>query len=106
MDYSKLTVTQLTAVSNVFMQIDTFIKDDLPPNFADMLSEYLQMDEIERMQLQSDMAVKANFKAYAQAIGNEGMADALEKVANDMAKMDTRSLNEIAKGGLSKMAEK
>ena len=64
------------------------------------------MDESDRIQLQSDMAVKANFKAYAQAIGNEGMADALEKVANDMAKMDTKSLNEIVKGGLSKMAEK
>ena len=106
MDYSKFTTSQLTATANAFMQIDALLDDDLPPDFPQLLTEYLEMDESDRIQLQSDMAVKANFKAYAQAIGNEGMADALEKVANDMAKMDTKSLNEIVKGGLSKMAEK
>lgn len=106
MDYSKLTITQLTATANAFMQIDILLEDDLPPDFPSMLAEYLEMDEMDRMQLQSEMAAKANFRAYAETLGNEGMADALEKVASDMSKMDSKSLNEIAKGGLAKVAEK
>lgn len=106
MDYGKLTTTQLTACANAFFQIDALMQDDLPPNFPEMLTEYMAMDEADRMQLQSEMSAKANFKAYAQALGNEDMAEALEKVASDMAKMDSRSLNEIAKGGLSKVAVK
>lgn len=106
MDYGKLTLTQLTATANAFMQIDALMEDDLPPNFAELLTEYLEMDEADRMQLQSEMSAKANFKAYAQALGNEGMADALEKVAADMAKMDAKALKGIAEGGLSKVAEK
>ena len=106
MDYSKLTLTQLPATVNAFRQFDSLIDDDLPPNFSELLSEYLAMKEEDRMQLQSEMSAKANFKAYAQTLGNEGMADALQRVASDMAKMDSKSLGEIAKGGLSKIAEK
>ena len=106
MDYSKLTPTQLTATANAFMQIDALLEDDLPPDFPQLLAEYLEMDEFDRMQLQSEMSAKANFKAYAQALGNADMAEALEKVAADMAKMDAKSLGEIANGGLSKVAVK
>jgi len=106
MDYSKLTISQLTATANAFMQIDQLMQDDLPPNFPELLTEYLGMEEADRMQLQSEMSAKANFKAYAQALGNEDMAEALEMVASDMAKMDAKSLDELAKGGLSKVAEK
>lgn len=106
MDYGKLTTTQLTATANAFMQIDALMQDDLPPNFSELLTEYLTMDEADRMQLQSEMAAKANFKAYAESLGNEGMAEALEKVASDMAKMDSKALRDIAEGGLSKVVEK
>lgn len=106
MDYSKLTTVQLTACTNAFFQIDALMQDDLPPNFAELLSEYLGMKEADRMQLQSEMAAKANFLAYAQTLGNEGMAEALEAVAADMAKMDSKALRGIAEGGLAKVAEK
>ena len=102
MDYSKLTTSQLTATANAFMQIDALMQDDLPPNFPELLTEYRGMDEADRMQLQSEMAAKANFKAYAQALGNADMAEALQKVAEDMAKMDAKALRGIADGGLSK----
>ena len=103
MDYSKLTSTQLTATANAFMQIDALLEDDLPPDFPQLLAEYMGMDETDRMQLQSEMSAKANFKAYAQALGNEDMAEALEKVASDMAKMDAKALRGIAEGGIAKM---
>lgn len=105
MDYSKLTLTQLTATANAFAQIDALMQDDLPPNFAELLTEYLGMKESDRMQLQSEMATKANFLAYAQTLGNEGMAEALEAVAADMAKMDAKALRGIADGGISKLAK-
>lgn len=103
MDYSKLTTMQLTAVANTFRQIDALMEDDLPPDFPQLLAEYLKMDDLERMQLQSEMSAKANFKAYAEAIGNEGMADALEKVAAEMAKMDAKQLKNVADGGIVKL---
>ena len=106
MDYSNLTITQLTATANAFLQIDQLMQDDLPPNFAELLTEYMAMKEADRMQLQSEMAIKANFLAYAQTLGNAEMTDALQKVAADMAKMDAKSLDELAKGGLSKVTEK
>jgi len=105
MDYSKLTTTQLTAISNAFWEIDALLEDDLPPNFTDLLVEYLAMKEEDRMQLKSEMAAKANFMAYAEAMGNSEMAGALQKVASEMAEMDSKSLGEIAKGGLSKLAK-
>ena len=106
MDYSKLTITQLTAMANAFKQIDALMQDDLPDDFPAMLAEYTAMKEADRMQLQTEMAARANFLAYAQTLGNEGMADALQKVAEDMAKMDSKALRSIADGGLSKVAEK
>ena len=106
MDYTNLTTTQLTATANAFVQIDALMQDDLPPEFPSMLAEYMAMKEADRMQLQSEMATKANFLAYAQTLGNEGMADALQKVAEDMSKMDSKALRSIADGGLSKVAEK
>lgn len=106
MEYSNLTTTQLTACANAFMQIDALMQDDLPPNFAELLTEYMGMKETDRMQLQSEMAAKANFLAYAETLGNAEMADALQKVASDMAKMDAKTLRGIAEGGLSKIAEK
>ena len=106
MDYSNLTTTQLTATANAFMQIDALMQDDLPPNFTSMLTEYVGMKEEDRMQLQSEMAAKANFLAYAESMGAPEMANALQKVATDMAKMDAKSLRSIAEGGLSKVAEK
>ena len=106
MDYSKLTTTQLTACANAFRQIDALMEDDLPPEFPSMLSEYLGMEETDRMQLQSEMSAKANFLAYAESMGAPDMADALQKVAEDMAKMDSKALRSIADGGLSKIAEK
>lgn len=105
MDYSKLTTAQLTATANAFMQIDALMQDDLPPEFPSMLAEYLGMKEADRMQLQSEMSAKANFLAYAQTMGAPEMADALQKVAADMAKMDAKALRGIAEGGLSR-AEK
>lgn len=103
MDYSKLTTTQLTATANAFAQIDALMQDDLPPNFSELLTEYLAMDEIDRMQLQNEMSARANFKAYAESIGNADMAEALQKVAEDMAKMDAKALRGIADGGISKL---
>lgn len=102
MDYSKLTTSQLTATANAFAQIDALMQDDLPPIFSELLTEYMAMDEADRMQLQGEMAAKANFRAYAQALGNADMAEALEAVAADMAKMDAKALRSIADGGLSK----
>lgn len=102
MDYSKLTTSQLTATANAFMQIDALMEDDLPPNFPELLTEYMALAEADRMQLQSEMAAKANFRAYAQALGNADMAEVLEAVAADMAKMDAKTLRGIADGGLSK----
>lgn len=106
MDYSKLTTTQLTTTANAFLQIDALMQDDLPPNFPELLVEYLGMKDADRVQLQSEMSAKANFKAYAESIGNADMAEALEAVAADMAKMDAKALRGIAEGGLSKIAEK
>lgn len=105
MDYSELTTTQLTATANAFMQIDALMQDDLPPEFPSMLTEYLDMKEADRMQLQSEMSARANFRAYAESIGNEGMAEALEAVAADMAKMDAKALRGIADNGISKLAK-
>lgn len=102
MDYGKLTASQLTACANAFLQIDALMQDDLPSDFPSMLSEYLGMKEADRMQLQSEMAAKANFLAYAESLGAPEMADALQKMASDMAKMDSKELGEIAKSGLSK----
>ena len=101
MDYSKLTTTQLTACANAFSQIDALMQDDLPPNFAELLAEYLGMKETDRMQLQSEMSAKANFRAYAASIGGADMAEALQKVAEDMAKMDAKALRGIAEGGMT-----
>ena len=106
MDYSNLTLTQLTATANAFAQIDALMQDDLPPNFAELLTEYLGMKDEDRMHLQSEMSAKANFLAYAESMGNAEMADALQKVASDMAKMDSKALRSIADNGLSKVAEK
>lgn len=106
MDYSKLTASQLTATANAFLQIDALMEDDLPPNFAELLGEYMAMDEIDRMQLQSEMAARANFLAYAESMGAPEMVDALQKVAEDMAKMDSKTLKSVASGGISKLAVK
>ena len=105
MDYSKLTATQTMATANAFHQIDALMQDDLPPNFSELLTEYLGMKEADRMQLQSGMAARANFMAYAESMGNAEMADALQKVAEDMAKMDSKTLKSVASGGLSKIAK-
>jgi len=106
MDYSNLTTVELTAVSNAFWQFNEILDDFLPENFPELLMEYVQMDEAERMQLQQEMSAKANFMAYAETLGAPEMADALQKVASDMSKMDSKSLNEIAKSGVSKLATK
>lgn len=102
MDYSKLTTSQLTATANAFAQIDALMQDDLPPNFSELLVEYLEMDESDRMQLQSEMSAKANFKAYAQALGNEDMAEALEAVAVEMSKMSAKDLKNVSIDVLTK----
>jgi len=106
MDYSKLTTMQLTATANAFMQIEMILHDDLPLEFPSMLVEYISMDEDGRMSLRNEMSVKANFLAYAESIGNEGMADALVRIADDMKGMSARELKSVASGGLSKLAEK
>ena len=106
MDYSKLTANQLCVVSNAFLQMDAFMMDDLPDDFPAMLAEYLAMKESDREAIRNEMAARANFLAYAESIGNAEMADALQKVAEDMAKMDSKALMSIAEGGLSKIAEK
>jgi hypothetical protein len=106
MDYSNLSIVELTAVSNAFAQMESILEDFLPANFPKLLEEYLSMDEESRIELLGKMSAKANFMAYAESIGNEGMADALIKVADDMKGMSTRELKSVASGGLSKLAEK
>ena len=106
MDYSKLTANQLCVASNAFMQMDAFMRDDLPDDFPAMLAEYLAMKESDREEIRNEMAARANFMAYAESMGNSGIADALVKVAADLAKMDSKALRGIAEGGLAKVAEK
>ena len=105
MDYTNLTTTQLTAVSNAFLQLDALLQDDLPAEFPDMLAEYLAMDGADRMQLQSEMAARANFQAYAESIGSEGIADALMKVADDLKDMSAKQLGAVKSGGIAGLAK-
>ena len=103
MDVKSLTVSQLTALSNAFMQIDLIMEDDLPENFISMFAEYMAMGKSDRMQLQSELSVKANFLAYAESTGNEGMADALMKVADDLKDMSAKQLDSVRKDGVSSL---
>lgn len=42
---------------------------------------------------------------YAETLGNAEMVDALQKVASDMVKMDSKTLKSVASGGLSKLTK-
>ena len=107
MDYSKMTSSELVALMNAFSHIDIAIADNcLPDGFADYAAEYISADASERASICEGITRLIAFKGYAECIGNEGMADALMKVADDMKGMSARELKSVASGGLSKLAEK
>lgn len=112
MDYSKYTTTQLTAVANMLVQFDSVMMDDLPEDFVDILAEYVEMDEAERAEMQKKILVKANFLAYAELLNDDGdfeksaeIAKAIEKVAEDISKLDSSDLKTIAAGGVDQMTK-
>lgn len=112
MDYSKYTTTQLTAVANMLVQLDCVMMDDLPEDFVDIIAEYAEMDETGRAEIQNRIMTKANFLAYAELLNDDGdfeksseIAKAIEKVADDIAKLDSTDLKSIATGGFDQMTK-
>ena len=107
MDYSKYTAEELYAIHNLFVQTDAYLYDvRLPNGTPELLREFASLGKEEREALMNGILARKNFLAYAESMGNAEMADALQKVASDMAKMDSKELRSIADGGLSKAAEK
>ena len=113
MDYSKLNAEELTVAQQMLAYMDeplrsseAFRPETYIPAFTAMMQEYASADFDGRDEMWSELGKAAYFHAYAESMGAPEMADALQKVAADMAKMDAKSLDELAKGGLSKVAEK
>lgn len=113
MDYSKLNAEELAAAQQMLACIDEVLRsseafrpDVFIPEFASIIQEYSSNDVDGRHEIWSELGRAAAFRSYAEAMGGSEMADALQKVAEDMAKMDSKSLRSIAEGGLSKVAEK
>ena len=113
MDYSKFNAEELAVAQQMLMYVDepmrtgtNFRPDKFPSAFIELLEEYMSLDSDGRDEAWAVLCKEVTFKSYAAAIGNEDISDALMKVADDMAKMDSKSLDAIAKGGLSKMQEK
>jgi len=106
MDYSKYIAEELYAIHNLFVQTDAYLYDvRLPNETPELLHEFASLDKEEREALMNEILARKNFLAYAESMGNADMADALQKVASDMAKMDSKELRGIAEGGLSKVTE-
>lgn len=113
MDYSKLNAEELTVAQQMLACIDevlrsseTFRPNVFIPEFASIIQEYSSNDDDERHEIWSELGRTAAFRSYAEAMGGSEMADALQKVVSDMAKMDAKALRDIAEGGLSKVVEK
>ena len=77
----------------------------MPPNFDELLSEYLAMEPDERAALQSEMHAKAMFRAYAEASGTPEMADALTEMADAMKGMSAKELSEVKTVGIAKLSK-
>ena len=77
-----------------------FIQSALP-----IIELFTSLDEEERHEELNNAYRELNFRSYVESSDNPNIADALMKVAEDMANMDSKSLRSIASGGLAKLAE-
>ena len=113
MDYSKLNAEELAAAQQMLACIDEVLRSSetfrpavFIPEFASIIQEYSSTDVDGRHEIWCELGRAAAFRSYAEAMGGSEMADALQKVAEDMVKMDAKALSEIAKGGLTKVEAK
>lgn len=89
MDYTDWTTVEISTVANTLSQLDSLLDGpgEYPDGFAELLVDYMGMDIAERASLLAELNSKANFRAYADSIGNSDMADALETLAGGMTEM-------------------
>ena len=107
MDYKQFNRTQMVDAIETLTVIDGAMSaHPMPDGFQEYLAEFVSAKPDERSGIINEMTTYFQILTFAEANGNPDMADALMKVADDMAKMDTKSLNDIAKNGLQKVAEK
>lgn len=107
MDYKRLDRTQLVDAIDTLMAIDRAMSERrMPEGFIEYLAEFVSATSAERTDIINEMSAYFQILTFAEANGNPDMVDALQKVASDMAKMDSKALREIADGGLAKVAEK
>ena len=112
MDYSKLNAEELTVAQQMLAYMDeplrsseAFRPEIYIPTFAAMMQEYVSADNDGRDEMWGELGKAVYFQAYAESMGVPEIASALQKVASDMVKMDSKSLQSIASGGLAKLTE-
>lgn len=101
-----LTFSILNLINNALDADETVRQEMLSKNLVPIVSEFMGLDSDSRHEMLNAIYREVNFKSYAESRGNPNMADALMKVADDLAKMDAKALRGIAEGGLSKVTEK
>jgi len=112
MSYSEFNSRELDLIFSVFNLInnafdaDEFIDQPVfSKKFIPIIEDFINLNSSNRHEILNLIYKELNFKSYAELSGNPEMANALMKVAEDMSKMDSKSLQSIASGGLAKLIE-
>lgn len=112
MDCSKLNAEEIGIAKQMLSYLDEPLRSSeaFRPSvfiaaFTSLMEEYASLDADGREGMWSGLVKAAAFRSYAESLGNADMADALQKVASDMAKMDAKSLDAVVKGGIASLAK-
>lgn len=110
MDCSKLNAEEISIAKQMLSYLDEPLRSSeaFRPSvfiaaFTSLMEEYASLDADGREGMWSGLVKAAAFRSYAESLGNADMADALQRIASDMAKMDAKSLRGIADEGIAKM---